>query len=265
VPLPATAWPAAASARSTALLDGPARPAAVLAAFPAALYLHVDGDLLPVVTTGGLRLPTAMVLARALPPLGWGVQPGAVVEVGAGRVRLPAVDLVAVRTWVPRPVQPAAGPFQAPVAGALDASAWRRAATDLARAAVAGRDLTVAVDALVGAGPGLTPSGDDVLCGVLLGLRLAGRLDGVAHLGGVVRPRLAATTTLSAALLVEAAEGYAVPDLVRLAAALARGDGPAAESATRAVAAVGHTSGRDLLAGFHGALAAVVPVLEVAS
>lgn len=270
MPLPATAWPAAASTRSAALVDGPSRPATVLAAFPAALYLDVDGALLPVVARGGLRLPTALVLARSLPPSGWGARPGAVVEVGAGRVRLPRADLVAVRTWVPRRVHPGRGavilpPAPAPAPAPTPAGRWRSEATALAARAVDGDDLGALVDALVGAGPGLTPSGDDVLCGVLLGLRLGGRLDAVAGLWDAVRPRLGATTTLSAALLAEAADGYAVPDLERLAAALAVGDSAAADRAVAAVAAVGHTSGRDLLAGFVGALEALVPALEVAS
>ena len=77
--------------------------------------------------------------------------------------------------------------------------------------------------AQVGAGPGLTPSGDDVLCGVLLGLRLHPRGSSplAAELWRAVEPRLTATTSLSAALLREAAEGYAVEPVVRLLERLA--------------------------------------------
>ncbi|MFC8501998.1 DUF2877 domain-containing protein [Pedococcus sp. NPDC057267] len=257
--LPATAWPAAASCRSPLVLDRPARPASVLAAFPAALYLDVDGSLLPVVTPDGLRLPTALVLGGGLQASGWGVRPGDAVEVGSGRVRLPGADVVAVRTWQPRAVLPAPGPVRVPAGVDRGSAAWRPAAAALAELLLDGQDPAPAVGALVGAGPGLTPSGDDVLCGVLLGLRLAARLDAVATLGAAVRGRLGGTTTLSAALLTEAVAGYAVPQVLRLASALARGDDRAAVAAAREVAAVGHSSGRDLLAGVVGALEACTP------
>ncbi|GAB3433682.1 hypothetical protein GCM10027517_00850 [Phycicoccus ginsengisoli] len=264
--LPATAWPASASSRST-VLDGADRCATVLAAFAQALYLDVDGALLPVVTARALRLPTALVVSRPLPPAGWGLRPGAVVAVGWGRVRLPGRDLVRVRTWTPQPVRaaPAGRWWLGALEGVTGSHEWRAAAADAARRATAGGDLAGTVGALVGAGHGLTPSGDDVLCGVLLGLRLAGRLDAVARLRGAVRPLLGATTTLSAALLTEAGDGYAVPELVRLSAALAGGDPAAAATAARDVAAIGHSSGRDLLAGFLGTLEALSPALEVAS
>lgn len=267
--LPSTAWPAAASCRSSQVLDGPVRPATVLAAFPAALYLEVDASLLPVVTPDGLRLPTSLVLGRGLARTGWGARSGDVVEVGAGRVRLPAAEVVAVRTWRPRRVVPADGPVGVPRGLDRGGAVWRVAAADLTGMLLDGRDPAPAVRALVGAGPGLTPSGDDVLCGVLLGLRLAGRLDAVASLGDVVRRQLGATTSLSAALLTEAADGYAVPQVVRLTAALARDDDRGAVAAAGEVAAVGHSSGRDLLAGLVSALglvgAAAVPALEEAS
>ena len=267
--LPATAWPAAASCRSPQALSGSLRPATVLAAFPAALYLEVDASLLPVVTPVGLRLPTSLVLGSEVTPTGWGVRSGDVVEVGSGRVRLPGADVVAVRTWQPRRVVPAAGPVRVPRGLDRGSVAWRAFAADLTGLVLDGRDPVSAVGALVGAGPGLTPSGDDVLCGVLLGLRLAGRLDAVSSLGDVVRRQLGATTSLSAALLTEAADGYAVPPVVRLTSALARGDDRGAVAAAGEVAAVGHSSGRDLLAGLVSALelagAAVVPALEEAS
>ena len=263
--LPATAWPAAASCRSPQVLDRPTRVATVLAAFPSALYLDVGGSLLPVVTSDGLRLPTALALGGRLPTPGWGVRPGDAVDVGAGRVRLPAADVVAVRAWRPRRVAPAARPVSVPAGIDRGSEAWRPVAADLARLLLDGRDPVPSVRALVGAGRGLTPAGDDVLCGLLLGLRLAGRVDAVALLWAAVQGRLGGTTTLSAALLTEAADGYAVPQVVELASALGRGAAPAAVVAAGEVAAVGHSSGRDLLAGLVGALEAGVPALREAS
>jgi hypothetical protein len=120
--------------------------------------------------------------------------------------------------------------------------------------------VTGAVTGMVGGGQGLTPSGDDVLCGLLLGLRPVP--PAVAGVWAAVAPRLGATTSLSASLLAESAEGYAVPAVVRLGVALARArhgsDGAdTLRRAVREVAGIGHSSGADLLAGLAGALRAL--------
>jgi hypothetical protein len=226
----------------------------VLAAFPAALYLQVDHTVLPVVGPTGLRLPTALLVTPPGPLVGWGVQPGDAVVVGAGAVELPHARLEVRRTWRPAPMP--CGPLPTSVPFDAGASPWHTAARALAAAALGGSPVHDLAAALVGAGQGLTPSGDDVLCGVLLGLRLAGELPAVEHVWHSVMPLLPRTTTLSAALLREAADGYAVPDLVRLGAALAAGDRPGAEAAAERVLAIGHTSGSDLLDGLRGALEA---------
>ena len=269
-------WPAAVSERSAVLLHGRPRRATVLGAFRAALYLRVGGhaEVLPVVTPDGLRLPTALAVATPLPTVGWGTQAGDEVEVGDGAVRLPGLTIHAVRTWRPRPVEPAVvGPTFLGGPLAAHRLTWRTTARTLTEGLVAGDlpSLPDRVGALVGAGPGLTPSGDDVLCGVLLGLRLHAR--GSVALADLlwtaVQPRLTATTSLSAALLTEAAQGYAVAPVVRLTEALGgstaghiagpvRGPGatPVAE-AVRAVLAIGHSSGADLLGGLAGCLDAL--------
>jgi hypothetical protein len=186
--------------------------------------------------------------------VGWGVQQGDSVLVGDGVVALRDVRIEVRRTWRPTRM-PDAG-LRERVPGGGPGGRWQVAAVQLATDALAGRGTSGAVAALVGAGPGLTPSGDDALCGVMLGLRLAGRQEAVGRVWDDVRPRLGATTTLSASLLREAVDGYALPDLVRLGEALVAGDRPAVTDATRGLAAVGHTSGLDLLAGFWGALEA---------
>jgi hypothetical protein len=93
--------------------------------------------------------------------------------------------------------------------------AVRRGAALLAAALAGDGDPATAVAALVGLGPGLTPAGDDVVAAVLVALDAGG--DG-ARAGAVldgVRPRLVGTTTVSAALLVHAGAGRAVPQLAR--------------------------------------------------
>jgi hypothetical protein len=255
----ATLWPAAVSERSAGLLAQPCRPARVLGAFPAALYLGLDDhhEVLPLVTPRGLRLPTAVTIATEV--VGWGVQAGDEVMVGAHEIRLPAVVVRAVRTWRPAQVPTAARGCR-PVASAVIARLpWREPARKLTERVRSGDPLSSAVAALVGAGPGLTPSGDDVLCGVLLGLRVHGSPSAamVPKLWSAVRSRLASTTSLSAALLIEAAQGYAVPPVVRLAEALVAGDEASVAAAAQVVLTVGHTSGADLLGGLLGALDAL--------
>jgi Protein of unknown function (DUF2877) len=263
VAVQATLWPAAVSSRVAARLHAAPRPATVLATFPTALYLRLDdhADVLAVVTRHGLRLPTSLALATGLPWVGWGVQPGDAVVVGEGEVRLPGATVRAVRTWHPWRCPVAPGRFARawlhglePDLGSLP---WREPATRLAKALVGGEPVTPAVEALVGAGPGLTPSGDDVLCGVLLGLRLAGLPTLRRSLWTEVAPRLGSTTSLSAALLTEAAAGYAVPPVGRFVDVLVARDRDGVRAAAAQVRAIGHTSGADLLGGLVGALYAL--------
>jgi hypothetical protein len=179
--------------------------------------------------------------------LSWSVRPGDAVDVGEGRVRLRSVTIHAVRTWSP-PRVTAASPGARPLR--LDRpSPLRSRVADVVRC-------TDAVGTLVGLGPGLTPSGDDALCGALLALRAAGS----ARLGSLrqgVSDRLDGTTSLSASLLCAAMEGYAVPCVVRLASALAAGDEDAAEAALPEVLAIGNSSGSDVVAGLLGAFDAL--------
>ena len=102
-------------------------------------------------------------------------------------------------------------------------------------------------DELVGRGPGLTPSGDDVLAGALV----AAHATSDARLGRwraetCAALRVRRTTAVSRALLQHAMDGYATPELAALVTAACAGD---ATPATRALLAVGHTSGAALAAG----------------
>ncbi|MGO4341369.1 oxamate carbamoyltransferase subunit AllH family protein [Pedococcus sp. 2YAF34] len=241
--------------------------ATVLVALPHALYLRChDGSVLPVVTGSGLRLPTALVLASPESPHGWDVQPGDPVWVGDGEVRLPRATVRAVRTWAPVPFGAALAPPEAVSLVADGASGqWQGVALSLARMALRGDDVTQAVAGLVGNGPGLTPSGDDVLCGLLLGLQPV--TPARDRVWAAVALRLGATTSLSAALLGESAAGYAVPAVLRLGSALVGGsagytDDAQVRRAVREVVAIGHSSGADLLAGLAAALRALAELVR---
>jgi Protein of unknown function (DUF2877) len=281
----------AASLGVRSLIDGPRRPARVIAAFPVAVYLELsipgpEPRVLALVTPGAVRLPNAVIVTADRPaepgPAGV-VSRAAAAEQGslavaaadggasvgegtvhAGRIRVPVR-----RWWDPSPVL---GPLSR---GRLEqgcvrleeacAASARRPGLDghPAPAALAARcaagDLAGAVEAaegLVGLGPGLTPSGDDVLAGMLLALRLlGGALRGGTRavwladwLGAAVTSDASdRTTSVSATLLHCAARGQAAAEVAAVLRAFA-GQEPAARAATRLLAA-GHTSGADLAWG----------------
>jgi len=101
---------------------------------------------------------------------------------------------------------------------------------------------------LVGLGPGLTPAGDDLLCGVLVALHAIGQAalarDLYAAIGEVAP---FATSPLSAACLKAAAEGQSSEPLHETIVALLANASVARP--LEAVARIGHTSGWDALAG----------------
>ena len=107
---------------------------------------------------------------------------------------------------------------------------------------------------LVGRGDGLTPLGDDVLCGWLVAHRAAGAT--TQTVDDAVRRALPRTTTLSATLL-ECALAGECPDLV---AAYLRALGtPSEREARAALEALGHSSGAGLA---HGVDLAVVALAQ---
>ncbi len=119
--------------------------------------------------------------------------------------------------------------------------------------ACAGRDLSpedeAKLTALIGLGPGLTPSGDDLLGGALIALASLGLLDVRDRLWGVCSERLDRTTEISALHLRTAARGYGAAPLHDAIHATIGGDVPRLPDFLNAVSAIGHSSGRDSYAG----------------
>lgn len=107
---------------------------------------------------------------------------------------------------------------------------------------------------LIGRGDGLTPYGDDVLCGWLA----AHRALGVATpaVDATVRAHLDRTTTLSASLLEAALDGIAIR---AFSTWLRRRGGPEETAARQRLLAVGGSSGAGLLAGAEQALERLLP------
>lgn len=286
--------PVAASVRCAALLEGPEQPLDILGVMPAAVYLVTRGvpsQVISVLARDAVRHPAALVIPDDILQAPFlTVDRNATVTVGEGRLVLPRSDgdreLQVVRWYdpVPRITSPgrdrlerAAGILGEVLAGSPQAiSPSRDAATsalDALEDAVLSDDPDRAVAgvlALIGTGPGLTPSGDDMLAGLLATLVAFPAAPGserslFALRGAVSEHARARTTALSAELLRHAIDGAValpVERLLREIAARRVGDcsperhrcEDRMRDAAHAVRRIGASSGEDLLAGIMTAL-----------
>lgn len=165
-------------------------------------------------------------------------------HVGAAEEGLAAVGC-AQRPVKPSPLVAAA----APGISALD-----RVITD----ALSGRAPSPADSAelvtLIGLGPGLTPSGDDMLGGALITFAALDLPNARDLLWSACRDHLDRTNDISGVHLRTAALGYGAAAMHAAIRATIKGDVNCMEQALAAVSAIGHTSGKD---GFAGALIAM--------
>lgn len=229
------------------VVAGPRRRADWLGACRTALYLQVpSGEVLAILTRDAVQLPCAVVVPRRsgeLPLDQLVATARAVPIVGGGEIcwggPAAATTVVAVAQWRP-PAVATGAPDPAAVVRLAAALREREVVVDL------DRDAEPEPGELLGRGPGLTPSGDDVLAGYLIGARAF----------GIPRDRLAAeierqaarrTTALSAQLLRHAIDGACAPQLARLVTACITGQDVAAAAA--AVVSIGSSSGAALAAG----------------
>jgi len=231
----------------------------VLASFSKACYLSLPAGLVALAAAGVQPGPLHAVLDGPVPDLAVG-DPASVDGpwLRVGDLCMLAGDRAAWRGWVPPPSDlPAAVPLLhrvlAPVAAGAKVPAARAAA---ARECLREGDVRGAAQALAGAGPGLTPSGDDALAGILFARRALGGQESEAPLAAVAAE--ARTTALAAAFLHWAARGQSLACVHDLLAAATRGDRAAAEGAARRLAGVGHSSGADLALGLRWGLAGPV-------
>jgi len=275
----------AASVALRPAVQAPRRPARVLAVFPAAAYLEVRSGAEPrviaLVTPDAVRPPNAIVV-------GFAGQAGpadlaAVLScddeawVGEGMAGAGRLCVTVHRWWDPAPPLGAADPESLRRGlAALDeiiAPAPRRPGLDLggdaARLAAGCRtgslaDAVTAAERLIGLGPGLTPSGDDMLCGLLVAMRRLGHAAGAPRAvwfadwlaATVTYHARTSTTPISATLLHCAARGEASREVLAVLHGLT-GRRPLAPAVHRLLE-VGHTSGADLLWGIHAGLSAVL-------
>lgn len=113
-------------------------------------------------------------------------------------------------------------------------------------------------DVLIGLGPGLTPSGDDFVGGVLIALRYLSRNNLADRLAGWALPLAAeGTGAISRAHLTCATQGEGASALHELLVAVCAADSAGIARHLTAVEAIGHSSGWDALAGIAAACAAV--------
>jgi hypothetical protein len=234
----------------------------VHSSFPRAVNLRLGSELWTLLARDGDDLPFGVRLD--LPddlPTRLGVRRGDSVAHRAGRLRVGPVvlDLRTSPRWVPPPVPAAAPGLTARLdraQAAVSERAWAGAAPH-AGAVVAALDDPVAlarvVPRVVGAGPGLTPAGDDMLVGLLAALGAVddpgagGRL---RRLADALEPHLQGTTEISAHLLRQAAHGLLGAAVHRLRSVLLAGSTPTdVDAAVGRVVAVGATSGADAATG----------------
>jgi hypothetical protein len=117
--------------------------------------------------------------------------------------------------------------------------------------------LAAAVARLVGAGQGLTPSGDDYLCGLMAAAACAatdGSGEGLLPvLAEAVETSIGSTNEISASMLRCAGRGLFSPPLAAAAWALAEDDSAGALRCIFRLAGLGHSSGADIATGLlHG-------------
>ncbi len=107
-----------------------------------------------------------------------------------------------------------------------------------------------AITALVGLGPGLTPSGDDFLGGVLVALRQLGAARVAARLAAAVLSHAEwGTNDISRAHLAAAAGGEGAAALHGLLMSLCTPGAPGMRDWVSAIETIGHSSGWDAVAG----------------
>jgi len=115
-----------------------------------------------------------------------------------------------------------------------------------------GNDVTTGVRALSGCGFGLTPSGDDFICGMLIGLHFLRRSFGRRLASQIAAVRSAAKTEnlLSAAFLEMAAQGRLFYRMKNMLQAIVYGAETEVKQAAGKLFCVGETSGADVATGF---------------
>lgn len=219
----------------------------VVGTFRHGCYVQVHGDMYAVAGPAVVPGPIHLIVESAPDP----VPEGLAVWRDGGRLRSTEWQIDLARAAVYEPPRP--GPVELQLAAsALETMRHQLVVPDdlesrweSVRQAIAGDDLVAARELLEGRGGGLTPTGDDVLAGVLLVHAWRGDdPDGLAEIA-----RAAATTNLSRSFLAWAALGQSLAPVHDLVVRAAAKDEPGFDRAVAAVSAIGGSSGVAVLWG----------------
>ena len=252
----------------------------VLHVFSAGFYLAIDDHhtsllpgrrLLPVMSPEAVQLPFGITVPQLASGHLTSLRPGicaTVVDASSNyRIEFPSFDIDIVRKHRPLRLRAISWPaLDSERINAID-DCLRPGLFDLpflARTLVAAihdedeLGVDAGVRALLGRGPGSTPSGDDALCGIALALHSFGRSRSLALLSDALGTLELSRSTpaFSAALIHAAVAGHCVPEAasaIRFTHAVL--DAPSADrkllsSAVSALDRIGHSSGHDLFTGF---------------
>src|SRR5690349_13220900 len=222
----------------------------VCARFQRSVYLRLPGGKYACVGDPSLGCGplNALVDGFTAPPMGERLS----VEVGSVWTPPPAPphaapDLAALQSAARGRVPPEG--FGVLVAGQQNGlSAHAQPGLDALERWLVGNALAEDAAMLLGLGPGLTPSGDDFLGGMMLALHHVHRSAQARGLWRWLEPRLSRTTPISAAHLAAAAAGEGHEALHAALVHLFQRR-PGWPAALDALGAIGHCSGWDALAG----------------
>lgn len=245
--------PAAAASAVYPLIAGPPSIGVVLGSFSQALIVRVttpDGpQVLSVLGPSAAGVPNGVRVPRDAVDFARH-RPGDPARIGDRRVVTAGLQLQVVRTWNSRVHRITPGlPWIEETAAKTERGVPIEAISNLDEALAANTGaIGPAVNALVGLGRGLTPGGDDVLAGLLVGLRATGQQTLARTIADHALDRIdERTTLLSADLLRLAAAGHACVEVLELLRAVHTGC--RVPAALDRLLSVGHTSGADLATG----------------
>ncbi len=247
-----------ASSALREVIEGPLRPGHVLGASRLAVWAAIGEQVIVVARPEAVRLPNCVVMNDLPDTNGFSAGCGAIVVEGQ--------RIVVSRWFDPKPVLPATSRREVRrTVGVLAQRVEPAVDCGLGAALACGNpvEVIVASTGLVGRGPGLTPSGDDLLAGAVSAFLHLGAAVGdpsTGRLNSSVGPQLRQlaghdTTTLSCALICHALIGEVALPVARLLSGLAgRGS---IDDAIDDLLAVGHSSGHALAQGVLAGAAAV--------
>ncbi len=262
---------------SRRIADALSRPASgqVLAAFERSCYVDLDGQIVALVAPDLLNGPLNIVIESpngTFQRLAAGTRVSsaeialdgaAIWDAGLRPWRRPPQDLIRTHFGLLRRLLAEASPAGGLARVAIEERGQtpdRTPVEDLALPALvtlskgfARGDRTLisrAAGALVGLGPGLTPSGDDILVGALLAAAVWPTPAREAIRDAIAAVVPGRTTRISAAYLDAAARGEASEAWHTLLAVLPDPEPAPVIGAARRLMAFGETSGSDMLAGF---------------